>query len=279
MKYLLIGIGTILGLLFLVNLVGFRTVDAGEVGVVTRFGAVTGKTLGPGANFITPFVDGVRYINTKYLLYETMKTEDQKNSKSDYKDGAVDTNTEDGQAVWVYYTIRFSIDPTRAVWVVEKFGSEEALVDKIVRAESRSWARVVPSEFSAEELYVGSGREKVAQMIFEKLKDKFTENGITIDSFLVRELDFKREYTAAIESKQIAAVQVETEKNKAEQAKFQKEAAITAAEAQAKAQDLQRQTISPELLQLKWIEKWSGAIPQVVTGENATMFINPFGMK
>lgn len=266
-----------LGFMFILGLVLFfasiRTVDAGEVAVVTRWGAVTGRVLQPGASVITPFVDGTKYLNTKFLIYETMKPEDMKNSKSDYKDGPVDTTTRDGQPVNVYYTVTFSIDPTKVNWVVEKFGSESTLVDKIIRAQTRSVARTTPANFSAEELYVGTGREKVASDIFNTIQPVLAENGIILDSVLIRELGFDTAYTEAISQKQIQAVKVETEKNIAEQAKFRKEASITEAEAQARAQELQKVTISSELLQKMWIERWDGHLPTYMLGDDSNSLI------
>jgi len=46
-------------ILFVVFLLlsSFRVIGAGEVGVVTRFGRVTGRILDPGAHFIIPFVE------------------------------------------------------------------------------------------------------------------------------------------------------------------------------------------------------------------------------
>lgn len=273
-------ISGVVGVLILfVILLGFRTVDAGEVAVVRRWGAVTGRILEPGAHFITPFVESTTFINTKFLLYETMKTADIKESESNYKETQVDTNTKDGQRVDLFYTIRFSIDPQRATWVVEHFGSEATLVDNIVRAESRSKARIIPSNFSAEDLYIGKGKEEVADALFDGLKDKFAENGIRLDAVLVRELGFTDQYVQAIESKQIAAVQVETEKNKAEQAKFQKEQRITQAEGQAQEQKLQRETISAELLQKMLIEKWDGHYPQYLIVGGNEQFILPLPNK
>lgn len=271
----LVGLGVIGIIILIVGLLGFRTVDAGEVAVVTRWGAVTGRVLDPGAHVITPFVDGTKYINTKFLIYETMKPDDMKNSKSDYTDGPVDTTTKDGQPVNVYYTITFSIDPTKATWVVEKFGSEATLVDKIIRAQTRSVARTTPANFSAEELYVGTGREKVAKDIFETIQPVLTENGIILDSVLIRELGFDKDYTDAISQKQIEFVKVDTEKNKAEQATYRKQAAITDAQAQAEAQRLQRETISPELLQKIYLEKWDGKLPVYMLGNGSTLLNLP----
>lgn len=268
-------VGFVLLFLLVAFFWGIETVDAGSVKVVTSFGGVTGKVLQPGLNVIVPFVEGTRQINTKYLIYETMRETDQKTSQSDYKDNPVDTNTKDGQGVNVFYTIRFSVDPVKAVWVVERFGSEKALVDKIVRAESRSVARTVPSDFSAEELYVGTGKEKIAQLIGEGIKKKLADNGIFLDSVLVREIEFNQQYTQSIEAKQIEAVKVETAKNIAARAEYEKQATIKAAEANAESQKLQSQTITTQYANLEWIKKWDGKLPQYMTGDAQTLLQLP----
>lgn len=266
-SFKLIPLFVIIAILGITFLLGFRTVDSGEVGVVTKFGKVTGRVLEPGAHFITPFVEGITRYNTKKVTYETSSAEKQKNSDADYKDYTVDTNTEDGQPVDIAYTVRFSVDPTKATWVAQNIGGQDALVEKIVKTESRIWARNVPRRFSAETLYTGEGSQKVQEEISVQLKPVFTANGLILDTVGLREIVFDKNYVDAIKAKQVAAVQVETEKNKAEQAKYRKEASITEAEAQARAQELQRQTISPELLKKLWIEKWNGTLPTYMTGD------------
>lgn len=271
MNKFIIGFLLIFG--FITVLLGFRTIDAGEVGVVTKFGQVTGKVLSPGANFITPWVESVTTYNTKKVIYETSTVESQKESQADYKDFPVDTNTKDGQQVNIFYTVRFSVDPTKATFVAQNLGAESALVDKIVKTESRIWVRNIPREFEAQELYTGIGVVEVQNEIEAKLRPTFVANGLILDSVGIREIKFNQDYVDAIEKKQIAAVQVETEKNIAEQAKFKKEARITEAEAAAKEQELQRTTISDELLRKMWIERWNGQLPTYVMGNEATNLI------
>ena len=271
MNKFIIGFLLIFG--FITALLGFRTIDAGEVGVVTRFGQVTGKVLSPGANFITPWVEHVITYNTKKVIYETSTAENQKGSQADYKDFPVDTNTKDGQQVNIFYTVRFAVDPTKATFVAQNLGAESALVDKIVKTESRIWVRNIPREFEAQELYTGIGVVEVQNEIQAKLRPTFEANGLILDSVGIREIKFNQDYVDAIEKKQIAAVQVETEKNIAEQAKFKKEARITEAEAAAKEQELQRTTISDELLRKMWIERWNGQLPTYVMGNEATNLI------
>ncbi len=258
-----------------VMLLSFKIVSAGEVGVVTRFGKVTGRVLDPGPHFVIPLVERVTTYNTKKIIYETTTAEKQRSSEADYKDEPVDTNTEDGQQVNIFYTVRFNIDRTKAAWVAQNIGSETSLVEKVVKTESRIWARNIPRRFTADTLYTGDGSVQVQNEIFNALKNTFEDNGLVLDSVGIREIKFTDQYISAIETKQIEAVKVETEENIAEQAKFQKEARITKAEGQAEEQRLQRQTLDAQVLekikldnQKLFIEKWDGVMPKIVGSED-----------
>lgn len=261
------------GLLVLGVLLSFRTVSAGTIAVVTRFGQVTGRVLYPGANFIMPVLERTLYYNTKKITYETSPSDKKGLSTADYRDIPVDTNTEDGQPVDIAYTIRFSVDPVKATWVAQNIGSEEALVEKIVKTESRVWARNVPRGYSAEELYTGEGSLKVQMAIFDKLKPVFEENGLILDMVGIREIAFDKTYVEAIKAKQVELVKVEVEKNKAAQEEFKKQQRITAAEGQAREQELQRTTISDALLRKLWIEKWDGKLPAYVGGSDTSALL------
>jgi prohibitin 1 len=76
----------------------------------------------------------------------------------------------------------------------------------------------------------------------------------------------------AIELKQIEAVRVETEKNRAEAAVFEKQRTITQAEAEAEKQRLLQESLSSEVLQNKFYEKWDGKLPQYM-GEGLSFIL------
>ncbi len=256
-------------------MLSFKTISAGEVGVVTRLGKVTGRTLHPGANIVVPWIDGVMRYNTKKVIYETTTGEKQKGSDADYKDYPVDTNTQDGQQVDIFYTIRFNVDPTKAGWIAQNVGSQEAVVEKIVKTESRIWARNVPRRFEAQTLYTGEGSQDVQNEIFEALEKTFSDNGLILDPVGIREIKFTDECIHAIENKQLEAVKVKTAENIAERAVFEKEARITQAEGQAKEQELQKTSISEQLLEKMWIEKWSGHLPTYMMGDSQALIQLP----
>lgn len=274
--WVLVGGFVVIVLLIIIPwLSGFRTIDSGTIGVVRSWGRVTGRVLDPGASFITPFLDDVLIYNTKRITYETAIEEKQSGSQADYKDYPVDTNTEDGQPVDVSYTVRFSIDPTKATWVAQNIGSEESLVEKIIKTESRIWVRNIPRRYTAEQLYKGDSIVKVQEEIFKQLKPVFEKNGLILDTIGIRELVFDPSFVEAIKQKQVEQVKISVEENKAAQEKFRKEQRITAAEASAKEQELQRTTISEELLQKMLIEKWNGAYPQYMVMSGGSEFILP----
>jgi prohibitin 1 len=250
-----------------------RLVNAGSVQVVTSFGKVTGRVLNPGANFIIPFIEATLTYNTRKVIYEATAPEKQASSNADYKDFPVDTATKDGQQVNIYYTVRFSVDPDKVIWIPNHIGNESELVEKIVKTDSRIWARIIPREFEADQLYTGNVQE-VQIKIEEKLVPLFKENGIILDEVGIREIKFTEDYVKAIEAKQIEAVKIQTEKNKAEQAKYQKEQNITQAEGQARAQELVRQSLTTEMVQKLWIEKWNGLLPTVMGSTTNLMDIS-----
>jgi len=260
-----IAIVVIIALLALTSL---RLVKAGTVKVVTRFGRVTGRMLRPGAHFIIPLAEGTITYNTKKVTYEA--SNEPQRSKATYTDIPVDTTTLDGQQIELNYTARFSIDPAKAGWIANNIGTEPDVVEKIVKTDTRIHARNIAREFNAADLYTGN-ISQVQKAIEDTLRPIFEENGLILDEFGIRSIAFTDEYINAIEAKQIEKERVITEENIAKQEEFRKEARITRAEGQAEEQRLQRATLTDTLLMKMWIEKWSGEVPNVVTGDQGNL--------
>jgi prohibitin 2 len=176
-------------------------VNAGQVGVVKVFGAVTGRLLAPGLHAQIPVVQTVEMYRTQRLIYETSDNPDA--SSADYRDYSVDTMTEDGQRIKVRYTVAFNIDGTKADWVAQNIGTEEDVVEKVVKANSRSEGRNIPKSFKASDLY-GQNVYKCQQAIFDKLQPVFARSGVTLVEFLLRDIGFDENLAQALEQKQIA---------------------------------------------------------------------------
>lgn len=268
----------------------FVSVQYGTVGVLTRFGQIVGDPMQPGLHFKIPFVDKVLTYKTQKIVYQTLFTgagtanfsqntdyisEDSLGGQqyADYEDYAVDTTTKDGQQVKITYSIRFALDPAQIKQIANSLGTEQEVVEKIVKTDSRIWARNIPRNYTALDLYTGN-IGNISKEIMDNLVPSFKDNGLILDEFAIRSIHFQDQYVATIEQKQIEKEKISTEEYIAQQEEFKKKALITKAQGEAEAQRLQQQTLTKELIQKLYIEKWDGKLPSTMTGSDSGFMIN-----
>jgi len=177
-------------------------------------------------------------------------------SNANYTDYAVDTTSLDGQQINVKYTIRFGIDGKEAEWILNNIGTMDQLVEKVVKTQARSLSRNIPKKYSAAQLY-SKGVFDVQLEIGETLRPVFVKNGIIMDEFLLRKIDFTEQYFNVLEEKQIAEERIVVERNVLEQEKIKKEQTIIQAEAEAKQIEIKGEALKlyPEIIQLEFIQK------------------------
>jgi len=77
-------------------------------------------------------------------------------------------------------------------------------------------------------------------------------------------IDFHKEFMKAVEDKQIAQQAAMTEKNLTEKVKQKIIQQKSLADAEAYSLSVIRQSITPEIIELKKIEKWDGSLPKYV---------------
>jgi len=231
----LIVAGVVIFFLLIVLTSSYTQVQFGTVGMVTRFGRITGRIMGPGLNWKAPFVDHVVVYRTQEMVYMTEEQPgDTDRRTGTYQDYPTDTTTADGQQITVKYSVRFRIDPTAITQIADEIGNEEQVVDKVVKFHTRILARNIPKEYEALDLYTGNILQ--VQIEFEnQLRPLLSDKGVILEAFGLRQIDFQDDYVQAIEQKQIEAENVTTERNRAEQAKWRAQSAIEQAKGEAQA--------------------------------------------
>jgi regulator of protease activity HflC (stomatin/prohibitin superfamily) len=249
------------------------TVQYGTIGVLTRFGQIVGDPLKPGLHIKVPFVDNLIVYRTQKIIYETLANPNEGQSQADYQDYPVDTTTKDGQQISVRFSVRFSVNPNNVKAVAETLGTEEELVEKVIKTDARIWTRNIPRDYAALDLYSGN-IEEVSKKIAEELKPRFEANGLILDEFGIRSINFQANYVDAVEQKQVEKEKVITEQYIAQQEEFKKKASITRAEGEAAAQRLQQSTLSSNLIKKLWIEKWNGILPATMAGDSSSFLID-----
>jgi regulator of protease activity HflC (stomatin/prohibitin superfamily) len=232
---IIVGIILVLGLL--AAGMAYTPVERGTVGLVKRFGGLTGQVFDPGLHWRTPFVDEVEVISTAIRSYET--SDDPGASNANYRDYPVTAQTIDGQQISIKYTVIFRIPREKAVDIVQKIGTVDEVVANVVKAHSRNLARLWAQNYTAEDLYSGEGIFAYEAAVEEALNQEFDRYGVFLDDFLVRKVDFDEDYIKAIEQQQIAEEAIETAQYQADAAEYEKQREIRLAEAQAEGTKLQ----------------------------------------
>lgn len=271
-----VGAGIVLAVLVLGGIAygqAYTPIEKGTVGLVQRFGGLTGEYFEPGLHWRVPFIDQVVVVSTRKTSYETSDSPEL--SQADYRDVAVTAQTIDGQQISVRYTVLFYIPAENAADIVQNIGLMDRVVENVVKASSRSWARLLAQNYSAEELYSGEGIFEYEDSVRQALVREFEKNGVALSNFLVRKISFDEEYTNAIEQQQIAQESIETARYESEAAEYEKERQIRLAEAEAERTKLLAQAEAERQRLLADAEAYSietrGAVleeyPQVVQWE------------
>ncbi|RLC87417.1 MAG: hypothetical protein DRI37_06170 [Chloroflexi bacterium] len=229
-----VGIGLVVTLVVFAGLSldqAYTTVRYGTVGLVVRFGGLTGQVFEPGLHWKAPFIDQIADISTVVQSYETSDNPDISNA--DYRDYPVTAQTIDGQQINIKYTVLFRIPVSEAANIVQNVGFPAEVVENIVKAHSRNLARLWAQSYTAEELYTGEGIFTYENRVREGLQTEFERYGVTLEDFLVRKVDFGTDYVNAIEQQQVAQEAIETAKYQSDAAEYEKERQIRLSEADA----------------------------------------------
>jgi regulator of protease activity HflC (stomatin/prohibitin superfamily) len=252
----------IIGLAILLLFVIFKPwyqVGAGERGIVQNFGAVQDVVLNEGIHFKIPVVQTVTSMDVKIQKILT----DAVASSSDLQD--VDLSV----------ALNYHIIPDKANLVYQKIGLE--FKERIIDPAIQEVMKAVSARYTAEELI--TKRPAVSSEMKEALKSRLLKSNIAVDAFSIINFSFSQTFTDAIEAKQTAEQNALKAKRDLDRIKVEAEQTVAAATAEAKALGLQKQNITPDLIELRKIEanlkaiqKWNGILPNV-TGSGAIPFI------
>lgn len=257
LKNLSIGLVVTAVLLFIVVLAvwPFGIVEAGERGVLLRWGAVTDKIFNEGLFVRIPFADRVEIMDVKIQKEEVLAT----------------AASRDLQTVESKVALNYHIDPTRVANIYQDIGVSYStrLIDPALQESVKS----TTAKYTAEELI--TKREEVRDAIRAHLVTKLEPRGILIDDFNIVDFQFSESFNQAIELKVTAEQSALAAKNKLEQIKFEAEQQVAEAKGKAEALRIESAALqsSPQILQLRALEKWDGKMPAVM-GSGATPFVD-----
>lgn len=263
------------------------SVPAGYVGVTVTMGSVSPTVRNEGIYFKLPFVQSIR----------TMEARTQKVEWNNVN-SPISAASKDLQDVYILAVVTYHISPDRAPKIFQTIGMDYA--DKKVVPLTLNAIKTHTGKYNVAEIL--NNREKITNDVNKDVAAQLLANDIILENVSLVNIDFRKEYKEAIEQKQIAEKQVETQQytlekqaleaqQQVKKAEADKQAKILAAEAEKQAKILEGEgieefnkkvtlSITEELLkykelqnQEKAIEKWNGQYPSVVAGGDSIPLI------
>lgn len=236
----------------------FVKIDAGERGVVLNFGAVQDDVMDEGLHLRVPIMQKVIHMDVKIQKSETR----------------AEAASKDLQDIKSLIALNYHIIPDKANWVYQNVGV--AFKERIIDPNVQEAVKAVTARYTAVQL-IGE-REKVSTEIKASLVTKLAEYNIFVDGFSVIDFAFSKQFTAAIEAKQEAEQLAIKAQRDLDRIKIEAEQKVAQAKAEAEGLSLQKQEITPELIELRKVEafreaiaKWNGTVPEVWMGSGSAM--------
>ena len=254
-------------------------IDAGHVGVkVNLYG--TGK----GVDNVTECTGIVFYnpLSTKIYEFPTY-IQHKEYIVTEEVDNSFVVNSKDGSEFHVSPIVNYSLKREKVPTIFAKYRrSLESIEEGFLKTTIYDAFRMTANSYTAEELI--SNRQVFENKVRAKLDSDLLKEGFVITQ-LTSNLGYPETFKKAIEAKNNAVQTALTAENQVKTAEAQAKIKVATAEgnalamlatakAEAESNRLRQQTLTPMLLQQKWIEKWNGQVSQYQMGSGANMMFN-----
>jgi regulator of protease activity HflC (stomatin/prohibitin superfamily) len=229
-------------------------VEAGDVGVVSTWGAIDAKSAPrqPGFNLVVPFVNHITAVSTQVQAHQFSE---------------VDAATSDQQELRLWGVVNYHIDSQHAAQVTIE-GGPDAVIAKVFDPVFQSSIKSIVPKFDAQTVLLH--RPDMEDQTLSAFKTVAGQYGIVVERVVIRDSQFSPDYNKAIEAKavaqqKLAQAQIEAQ-TKVAQANGDKQAEIVQAEGHAQANQLLGQNLTPQVIQWMIANKWDGHLPQAEGG-------------
>lgn len=257
------------------------TVPAGYVAVQYNMrGGIMDDVLTQGFHFTAPTIKTALYsvaLNQSYLTAGKQGDSPEDESFS--------ASTKEGKAVNIDLTFTYQYAPDDVVGVFSRFKGQDgtAIRDSFIKPNIVSWSKEVIARYPVTDI-IGAERASVNIALTEYLEKKFEPYGISISNVSLIDISVDDETMKAINAKITAQQNAETQainnqtaidkaeadaKVKRTNAQAEADALLIEAEAKAKANEKVAKSLTKEIVENEWIERWNGELPKYVTSDGS----------
>lgn len=227
----------------------FHTVDTGEVAVVKHLGkAKEVKTAGTHYDF---------WMTNKYQKY------DGKVQNIDIETAAYSS---DAQTMTVQMTLQYQVLTDKVMDIASQYGTLDALTTRITAIATEKTKSTLSSHKAMD---IIANRQDMSPAVEEAIREAIgDEYFVNVVAVVLTNIDFSDAFESAVEEKMIA-------EQKQLKAEYDAAAKVTAAKAEAEANELLEKSLTDKILEEMFIDKWDGKLPEVMAGEDGLSILLP----
>jgi regulator of protease activity HflC (stomatin/prohibitin superfamily) len=167
--------------------------------------------------------------------------------------------SKDLQIVTSRIALNYHLDPDSVNKIWQEVGRNYNI--RIIAPSIQEAVKAESAKFTAEELIIR--REEVKEQIKANLTQRLLERSILVDEFNIIEFQFSKAFNEAIEAK-VTAEQLKLKADR-DLERIVIEAEQKVADAKGKAEAIRIEAVAlrqnPQVVELRWIEKWDGKVP------------------
>jgi len=265
----------------------FTYINPGHVGIVIHRagGGVDPHPLGPGVHTRVPFATGIE----EYPVFLKTVVLTRSSGEGSASNDEINVNSVEGQPLSLDVSLSFELDPAQTPKLYSTFRTD---IDQIThgfvkQAIRQSLQEVVGTEPIAD--IIGPKKAEATTRARALIAQRLQPYGFEVKQFTINELRAPAAVMEAINQKNVMQQQALTAQNELQKNTFQAQgdsikaagrakAIMAEAEAQARANQLLSQSITPNLVQYELTKKWNGQMPQVTGGATPLLQL-PTGAK
>lgn len=246
-------------LLIVIIFTPFTVVNAGERGVLMKFGQVQEQILGEGIHPIIPIVHRVKKLSVRVQKQEI----------------SAEASSKDLQEVFTDVALNWHILSSEANTIFQQIGNEQQVIERIINPAIEEVLKAVMAKYTAEELITKRGEVKA--LVDDLLTTRLVNYHVAVDDISLVHVHFSEDFDEAVEAKQIAEQEAKRAEFVSLKAIREAETKVNLAKGEAEAHKLLKETLTPEILQKQAIDKWDGKLPLFVgKGEPKLLDLSQF---
>ena len=280
-------------LLIAVTMLGsFYTIDSGKVGVIQTFGRYQETVSQPGLHWKRPFIDTVLEKDVKLQTATYSGQEDGEDGDGIINKPHLDVLDAKNVSYDIELSVMFTPVAEKMPEILSIYG--ENYFDKKINPIVRDVVRDVGGKYSVES--IADHRDAINSEIRSRLVEEFKPLPFLFSDAALRKLQLPQNIMQKIvgvqeakqeeerlkiinrqaeQNKQITITNAQAEKEKIIiAAQADAESTLTRAKAQAEANERISQSLTPLLVKQNQVEKWSGQVPTVMSGESTGLLFN-----